>query len=60
MSKKKNDNPILTDLKERVAKLETNMEWVRETLKRIDSRSWWILGSVVTLGLLAILIALLK
>jgi len=58
--KKKGDDDPLTDLRERIATLETHMEWVKKKLESIDNRSWWILGSVVALGILAILIAVLK
>jgi len=55
MSKKKED----PKLAERVAILETDMVWIKSILKKIDNRTWWILGSVVALGIVAILIALL-
>jgi len=35
------------------------MEWVIKKLESIDARVWWILGSVVVLGIIAILIAVL-
>jgi len=62
MSKRReeeNDDP-LGDLRERIAKLEAHVQWIREELGRIDNRSWWILGSVVVLGIIAILIAVFK
>jgi len=57
---KEENGPPLGDLRERIAKLETNMKWVISTLKSVDKRQWWILGSVVVLGCIAILIAVLK
>jgi len=45
-------------LPERVAILETDVKWIKETVQKIEGRTWWILGSVVALGLIAILIAL--
>jgi len=49
-----------SDLRERIATLEVHVEWIRQKLDLIDKRTWWILGSVVALGLIAILIAVLK
>ena len=46
-------------LAERVTALETEIPWIKKILEKIDRRTWWILGSVVVLGLIAILIALL-
>lgn len=57
MSRKKEDDP---DIRERIATLETHVEWMKKKLESIDNRSWWILGSVVALGVIAILIAVLK
>jgi len=48
------------ELRERIATLETDMKWVVKKLEAIDARVWWILGSVVVLGVIAILIAVLK
>lgn len=57
MSNEKEDNPSLT---ERVTILETNYQWVKKTLEKIDRRTWQILASVIVLGIIAILAALLK
>ena len=57
MSEREKDNP---DIRERIASLETNMNWVIKKLESIDTRVWWVLGSVVALGTIAILIALVK
>ena len=48
-------NPTLS---ERVTALETDMTWIKKAFETIDRRTWWILGSVVALGLVAVLIAL--
>jgi len=53
------DDP-LADLRERIAKVETHIEWMKGKLESIDNRTWWILGSVVAFGIIAILIAVLK
>lgn len=53
----KKDNP--KSLAERVATLENDMGWVKKILEKIDRRTWWILGSVVALGLIAIIVALI-
>lgn len=61
MSKrKKGDDPTMVELRERLARVETHLEWVKKKLESVDQRSWWILGSVVVLGVVAILIAVLK
>jgi len=63
---KKKDDPIVK-LTEKVAVLETNIDWIVKSLQRLDRRIdrldrriWWVLGSVVVLGVLSILISLLK
>ena len=53
------DNP-LTDLRERIVRLETDFKWMRESLRRIESRTWYILGSVVAFGVISILLSLLS
>ena len=55
---KEEENPVKTMI-ERVASLETDMGWVKKTLEKIDRRTWWILGSVVALGLIAIIISII-
>lgn len=62
MSKKNPENPFVTlELcNERVKRLEGKIDDLREVAKTIDKRNWWILGSVVVLGVIAILIAILK
>lgn len=55
---KKEGNPSSKTTKERLAALETDMGWVKTTLEKVDRRTWWILGSVVTLGLIAVAISL--
>jgi hypothetical protein len=44
------------DLKERVAKLEADMSWIKKILDKVDKRTWWILGSVI-LGIIISVIA---
>jgi len=43
-------------LEERIIKLETDMEWVKKVLARVDLRTWVILASVI----IGILVALLR
>lgn len=52
---KKKDDPILLELSERVTRLEADMSWIKEKLRNVDSRTWYILGSV----LLGVLLTLL-
>jgi len=58
MPSRKDDPP--KTLAERVATLENDMGWVKKILEKIDRRTWWILGSVVALGIIAILVAYLR
>lgn len=53
---KRSKNPTTA---ERLAVLERDMDWVKKNLQRIDNRLWWILGSVVVLGIIGILTSLL-
>ncbi|MBA7696261.1 hypothetical protein ES703_104904 [subsurface metagenome] len=58
MSKEHKENPGRKTLTERVTILETNYGWIKKILEKIDRRTWWTLGSVVALGIIAILAAL--
>jgi len=59
-SKEREGDDPLADLRERIASVETNVDWIKKKLDTIDRRTWWILGSVVAFGIIAILIAVLK
>jgi len=54
-STKSSEDPTLL---ERVAVLENDVKWVKKSLVKIEGRIWWILGSVVALGVIAILVAI--
>jgi hypothetical protein len=41
------DDPSFNDLRERIARLETDMKWVKEIVKKVDSRTWYILACVI-------------
>jgi hypothetical protein len=54
----------------KISSMETDIAWLKKylsemstgfdnRLKRIESRQWWVLGSVVVLGLVAIFLAVL-
>jgi hypothetical protein len=49
------DDPAFAELRERIARLETETKWMNELLKKVDSRTYYILASV----LLGIMITLL-
>jgi len=51
MPRKKKDPALI----ERVAALETDMGWVKETLRKVDERTWIILASVILGIILTIL-----
>jgi len=65
-SRKNNDDDSLSDLKVKVARLETDMGWIKKTMEgikrtieKVEKRTWWVLGSVVVLGIIAILVGVL-
>ena len=43
-------------IKQDIAILKTDMAWVRDAFKTMDARVWWILGSIIGMGLLQIII----
>jgi len=47
-------------LEQRVTKVETDLSWIKSSLSKIETRMWWVLGSVVALGIISILVALLS
>jgi hypothetical protein len=60
-----NPDPTIREILIRLTKVETDVTWIKDTyayikktIDRLDNRLWWVLGSVVALGILAILIAL--
>jgi hypothetical protein len=60
-----NPDPTIREILVRLAKVETDVSWIKDTyiyikksIDRLDTRLWWVLGSVVALGILAILVAL--
>ena len=69
MSKKKDDNPIAVDIRERLAKVETRLdgfqtsfdsidkkfEDVFDRIKTLDNRLWALLAGVIITILLALL-----
>jgi len=46
----------VSELRERVARLEADVDWVKKILHKVDIRTWAILAGVVV----GILVALLK
>jgi len=47
-------------IERRITKLETEITWLKETIKKIETRIWYVLGSIIIFGLVSILIALMK
>lgn len=47
-------------LGEGVTTLEADMKWAKETLSKIEGRTWWIRGSVILTLLLTVIRILLK
>jgi len=59
MAGEREANPEILKLSERVAKLETDMRWVRELLEKVDKRSWYILAGIIVSILVSILARLI-
>lgn len=55
MVRKKNDPPLLFEFNERITRLETDMTWVKDKLKCLDKRLWYILTGIVISILLTIM-----
>jgi hypothetical protein len=53
------DDPSFIDLRERITRLEADMMWTKEAIKRIDNRTWYVLASVVVFGVISIVLALM-
>jgi len=53
--RKKNDPPLLFEFNERITRLETDMTWVKDKLKCLDKRLWYILTGIVISILLTIM-----
>ena len=49
----------INSLKIDMAAIKTDVGWLKDAVKRVDQRLWWIIGSVVGFGLLSVLIALI-
>jgi hypothetical protein len=47
-------------LEQKMAAVETNVSWIKDSLKKIEGRIWWVLGAVVALGVISIFIALIR
>ena len=63
MSKREDEDPFNVEVRERLAKVETRLEAlngmledVKKRVETLDSRLWWLLGSVI----ISILLALAK
>jgi len=44
----------------RLRQLESDIRWLNKIVQKIDSRLWWILGSIVVMGIISILVTLLS
>ena len=53
-------NEEMGAIKVDVGVLKNDVSWIKETLEKVDSRSWWIMGGVLTGIGAQILIALFK
>ena len=61
------DDPIVIDLVQRVSRLEerTNslersVEYLKQRIESLDSKTWWILGSVILSILIQILFHVIR
>jgi len=46
---------VVVELREKVAKLETDVKWIKGILHKVDVRTWFILAGVIV-GVLAALL----
>jgi len=56
---KNDDPPSIELLAERVTALEVDVKWIREHLKSLDKRLWYILSGVIVSILTTLLLAIL-
>ena len=47
----------INSLKIDVATIKTDVGWLKDTVKRVDQRLWYVLATVIGMGLLGILAA---
>jgi hypothetical protein len=43
---------------DRLARLETDMQWVKDSLKRVENRTWYVIASVIAFGIVSIILSL--
>ena len=55
----KHSRAEINSLKIDVVAIKTDVSWLKNTVKCVDQRLWYILGSVVALGIIGILVSLL-
>lgn len=48
------NDPVLADLRERMAKIETDIQWIKIQLSENDRRTWYILSGVIVSVLISI------
>jgi hypothetical protein len=53
------DDPALMEIKERLARLESDVAWLKYVVKRLDSRTWWIIATVLLNLILAVALRLI-
>jgi len=59
-SERKRRDSLLDELSIRVARLETDMSWVKQTLRKVDNRVWVILALIIASILIQILARMLS
>jgi len=52
------DDPVMNDIRERIARIETNQNWLIELYKKLDRRVWSILAAVLAGILVQVLLRL--
>jgi len=52
-------NDELGAVRDKVTIIDTNQKWFKESLETTNARSWWILGTVVVLGITGIAVSLI-
>ena len=55
----KHSRAEINSLKIDVATIKTDIGWLKDTVKSVDRRIWWVIGTVIGMGLLGILAAVI-
>jgi hypothetical protein len=52
------DDPTLIEIKERLARLESDVGWLKWMAKKLEGRTWWIIATILLNIILAVALKL--